>query len=97
MSVVRAYIGDIGRQFELDAGEDITTATVLQIKYKKPDGTTGAWTAVVSGTDYAVYTTQLADDLDQLGKWLIQLYVEMGGAKVHGPVGSFHVYKRVSD
>jgi len=97
MSVVKAHKGDIGRQFKLDAGEDITTATLLQIKYKKPDDTTGVWTAAVSDTTYAVYTTQFIADLDQVGKWKIQLYVEMAGAKVHGPVAEFHVYKRITD
>ncbi len=97
MSVVRAHKGDIGRQFKLDAGEDITTATLIQIKYKKPDDTTGVWVAAATDITYAVYTTQFITDLDQLGKWKIQLYVEMDGAKVHGPVAEFHVYKRITD
>ncbi len=97
MSVARAHKGDIGRQFKLDAGEDISTATLIQIKYKKPDDTPGVWTADVYGTNYGVYTTSLVTDLDQVGKWKIQLYVEMGGVKIHGAVAEFHVYKRVTD
>lgn len=97
MSVARAHKGDIGRQFKLDAGEDISTATVVQIKYKKPDDTTGTWTAAVVDNNYGAYTTSLITDLDQTGKWWIQLYVEMGGARIHGAVASFHVYKRLTD
>jgi len=44
-------LNDIGTKIILDCVEDISTATSPEIKYKKPDGTSGSWTAVKeSGT-----------------------------------------------
>lgn len=98
MSIARAHKGDVGRKFRLDADQDISAASVVQIKYVKPDGTTkGTWTAEVEDSQYAYYITQNATDLDQIGKWMIQLYIEMGGAKIHGAIATFHVYKTTAD
>lgn len=97
MAITKIYKGDIGRKFILDADEDISAATILQLKYIKPDGITGTWDGSVEKSHYAFYITQDADDLDQTGKWRIQLYVEIDGAKIHGDIEDFHVYKRLTD
>jgi len=96
MSITRAHKGDIGRKIRLDAGESIVSASTIQIKYKKPSGATGTWTAEVEELTYAAYTT-LAGDLDEDGPWEIQLYVEMGGAQIHGAIANFHVYRLTTD
>ncbi len=96
MALVKIYKGDVGQKIILDTDQDISEATLLQIKYKKPDATTGTWTATLTGIDSAYYTT-VENDLDQTGNWEIQLYVELGGAKIHGTIVSFHVYKKVTD
>lgn len=72
----KIYVGDIGTEILLDAVEDISTQTKLEIKYKKPDGTTGAWSASLDDTTKAKYAT-VANDLDQAGVWTFQIYVEM--------------------
>ncbi len=76
-------VGDIGVQFKLNAGQDLSAQTTLQIKYQKPDGTFGAWTAVISGTNYATYTTK-DGDLDQDGVWQVQIYVVTPSFTAHG-------------
>ncbi len=96
MAISKIYKNDIGQTITLEAGQDISSATLLQLKYKKPDGTTGTWTGTLVGVDAAYYTTVL-NDLDQTGNWEIQLYMEMGGAKIHGRIVFFHVYKRTTD
>lgn len=82
--------GDIGTVIILDTGEDISTATLVKIRYKKPNGDTGEWTASVNSTEVR-YTT-LAGDIDQTGDWEMQAYVELAAwqgysAIVEVPVG----------
>jgi hypothetical protein len=72
----KTYVGDIGTKITLDAGSDISGQTTLQIQFKKPDGTTGAWAANVESSNYATYTT-VAGDLDVAGSWKLQIYVEL--------------------
>lgn len=96
MSITRAHKGDVGRKIRLNAGETIVAATTVQIKYRKPSGAVGTWTAIVEDLTYAGYIT-LAGDLDETGKWEIQLYVEMAGANIHGAIANFHVYRLTTD
>lgn len=88
------FLNDIGTLINVDVGSDITGATVHQIKYIKPDGSSGSWDATVS-TQYLQYTT--ADgDLDELGDWEVQAYVETPSGKWHGEVTRFEVMKPIS-
>jgi hypothetical protein len=80
------YEGDVATQIILNAGYDLGTPTVLQIKYKKPSGATGNWTASVTETTKALATVQNGD-LDEDGLWIFQIYAELqGGWKGHGRV-----------
>lgn len=79
----KIYIGDIGTNIIVDLGSDITTATVKKIKYKKPDGTEGEWLANISGTRFFTYTS-VSGDLDPIGKWILNAYVEMPAWQGHG-------------
>jgi len=78
------FVGDIGVQFKLNATIDLSSQTTLQIKYQKPDKTTGFWVATVSGTNYAVYTTKTENDLDDPGTWILQIYVITPTYTAHG-------------
>lgn len=68
----------------LDTGIDLTSATVTKIKYIKPNGVTGEWTATVSGTalTYDVSNT----DIDVSGTWQFQAYIEIGGEIGRGEI-----------
>jgi hypothetical protein len=94
--MARIHVGDKFVKIRLNAGMDISAATTIEIHYKKPDGTTGEWTATLEGTNYAYYYT-LADTLDMNGTWTIQLYVEVGSVKAHGKAASFVVYDTLID
>lgn len=97
MSLSKIYKEDVGRKFSLDAETDISTATVAKLKYTKPDGTTGYWDGSIEDSRYVFYITQSVTDLDQTGKWKIQMYLEINGAELHGNIEDFHVYKRLED
>ena len=90
----KVYVGDEGTVIELDCGEDISTATVTDIKVRKPDGTLVTWTGSKNGgvnsqIDYTVVT----DDFDQPGAYRLQAYVEMPSGKWRGESVSLLVYK----
>ena len=84
------YQGDIGTLIRCDAGTALSGASSIVIKYEKPDGVTGSWTASANG-DYAEYTTQ-SDDLDVVGTWSAQIYVAgLSGWTGHGEKARFNV------
>lgn len=68
---------------KLDTGTNVTSATVKQILFKKPDGTTGQWNATLEGTTVLTYAVG-NNDLDQDGYWEFQAYVEIGSLKGFG-------------
>ena len=73
-----AHVLDIGTLIKIDVQMSVQDATKLEIRYKKPDKTTGAWTAQIFGVNepsVLSYTIQ-AGDLDQPGVWELQPYVE---------------------
>ena len=61
----------------IDLQEDISGATANHsIDILFPDGTSTDWIGSISGNTY-VYTTQ-AGDLDQVGKYSCNVYLEIG-------------------
>ena len=76
-------IGDIGTVIDCNMRIDLSTWTVLQIKYKKPSGASGTWTGILYGTETVRYVT-LAGDIDETGEWQFQPYAEITGWKGHG-------------
>jgi hypothetical protein len=88
---VAIYKGDIGLAITLDLGESIAAATALKIHYKKPSGTTGTWTAVLSGTTALAYTTTAASDIDEGGSWQLQAAFTLSGWTGHSTIATMAV------
>ena len=76
---------DIGLQLKLNTGVDITSATVSNVHYRKPSGATGSFTGAVTGTYYVSYTLQ-TNDIDEMGEWEFQSYVEKSTWKLRGNI-----------
>jgi len=87
----KIFVGDIGTEIILDAGEDISSQTTLEVQYIKPSGTTGEWTASVYNTNFAKYTT-IADDIDEDGIWRFRIYVELISWTGYGEEDSIEVF-----
>ncbi len=87
----KIYVGDIGTDILLYTGVDISGQTTLQIKYKKPNNTTGAWTASVDDNTRAKYTT-VADDLDIPGEWELQVYTVLSAWTGHSETVKMFVF-----
>jgi len=79
----RIYKNQTALKIVATVGQNITGATIKQIKYKKPDGTIGAFTAVSSNDSRGVleYTVSSADDIDQAGMWKLWGYVTFSDGK----------------
>jgi hypothetical protein len=69
----------------LETGVDLTSATVTQIKYVKPDGTKGDFEATVTDTTKLTYQFT-NEDLDKSGNWKFQAYVIIGGLNAYGAI-----------
>ncbi|MBI5872698.1 MAG: hypothetical protein HZB36_00945, partial [Candidatus Omnitrophica bacterium] len=79
------FKGDIGTKIILNTGSDLSTGTVFKIYYHKPDGTTGSWTAQKESDNLSIsYTTLTLNDLNVVGTWVLQSYVEISGWKGFG-------------
>jgi hypothetical protein len=80
-------VGTIGLKIRVNVGLDVSTATLLQLRYIKPDGAPGNFvgTYELDGTEHKVfYTTTSESDIDQEGRWTFQAYVESGANRFYG-------------
>lgn len=94
--MAKAYVGDIGTAIEINTFIDLTPASLMEYKVKKPDGTIETWAAdIVDGLTAAdgvlVHFTE-AGDLDQAGKYLIQVHVETASSDHLGNTATLEVF-----
>ena len=75
--MAKVYSGDVGVQFIVDCGENITGATNTSLKVKRPDKTEVEWSATIHESNYLTYTT-ISGDLEQVGKYYIQASLSLG-------------------
>lgn len=73
----KVYKNQTAFTIRLTTGQDITSADPVQIKYRKPSGTTGAWTASINDASEGIieYTMADANQLDESGWWTFWAYV----------------------
>lgn len=91
------FVGDTIR-INLNTGIDISGYSTLCIKYKKPDGTTGAWPATIdpSNSNKMYYDCE-TEDIDQSGEWAIQASVEEGAQQLNSRWVRFDVYNPIKE
>lgn len=90
LTLSKIYKNDVGTVIRIDMLTDITTATTETLYYKKPSGSTGQWTPSISGTNYYEYQV-VAGDLDEVGTYLVQPYLEIGDFEGYGDTVQFTV------
>lgn len=90
--VAEIHVEDIGTELrvqvfdETNSTVDLTSASSLELRAKKPDGTVVDWTATGGSTADPTKTARLgwlhyltlADDLDQDGHWKLQPKITIG-------------------
>jgi hypothetical protein len=62
--------------------ENLAAAEVTKILYKKHGGTEGSWNATVQGT--TLFYALQPGDIDVVGEWTFQAYIEIGGLPHYG-------------
>lgn len=92
------HLGDVGTKFlatimDDDVAVDISTATVKKLRFKGPNGSTKEYDATfeTDGTDGKIYYVTVTDDLDEIGIWEWQAYIEMGGGEWNSSKDTFDV------
>ena len=72
-------------KFTLNTNIDISGYSDLRIRYRKPDGDVGCWTATLcpSNNNCLYYQTSVGD-IDQAGDWTIQALVLDTGVQLTG-------------
>jgi len=79
----RVHTGQTKLRITLTCGEDITGATA-KIKYKKPNGATGDWNAVIqtAATGVIYYDVVNTSDLDMEGAWTVWAHITFSDNRV---------------
>lgn len=68
----------------------------LRILFRKPNGTTGFWTATKNSLDASkMYYVTNKEDFDAAGKWKLQAYAFSAGHSGHGKVVELMVNGRL--
>jgi len=84
------YYLDEGVKIILNVGVDISDSTVHKIKFKRPNRTSGYWDAKRESSTSISYVIQ-ENDLNYVGIWKLQAYVETPSWKLHGKEASLQV------
>jgi len=87
----KIYINDTKTEIKLDAGQDISTQTTLEIHWKAPDDTTGEWTASLNADNQTVEYTNPNPWLIA-GIWKFQIYVELPDWEGNGETYERKIY-----
>jgi hypothetical protein len=90
------YQNDTDVVFRLDTGTtNLESATSIKILVQKPSGTEDEWTATRYGTTTYITYTSVSGDLDEIGDYKLQSYIEWGSGHQHtGDVATVTVYSR---
>ena len=96
---IYVHNGDIGTVFELtikdtdEAVIDVSTAAVKYIYFQDPTGARMRKTATFTtdGTDGKIQYVTIAGDIDEVGTWQVQGYVETSLGKFYTEKMSFQV------
>lgn len=89
---MKTYQNAIGKQIVLDTETDLSTAVSPKINYRKPDGTTGQWDAIVIETTKLRYYT-VDGDLNQVGTYYLQSLANLPGYEEPGETVTMRVYE----
>lgn len=88
--MANARVGDIGIKIVFETKEDLSSATIHKLIYRKPDGVVGEWPGTVDGTK-VTYTTISISDFSIMGTWTMQAYIETPTRKAHSEYAKFEI------
>ncbi len=99
MKTSKIFKDDIGVTFKIYAGIDISSASSLVFKVKKPSSTEVSWTATLDpANNYNAIYTSVTSDFNEVGIYLLSLQVTFAGGELHtGESAEFQVYNIFED
>lgn len=89
--MAKAYVGNVGGVILLDTKTDITGATGVVMKVKKPDNSEVEWASAQHNTTFVKYTT-IADDLNMPGIYRLQTYFTLSGWTGRGETAEWEIH-----
>lgn len=72
---------------------DIGSATELIIKYKKPSGKTGEWSAQREGSTTRIYYEVSKTDIDEAGIWKFQAWLKITDRMIPGDIAEYEIHE----
>jgi hypothetical protein len=93
----KVFVGEIGKTFKIYSGIDLTGATSVLMKVKKPSGATVEWTATVDTNPYYATYNLVADDVDAVGDYYLSLQTVISGKTLIGESAMFTAYNQFED
>jgi hypothetical protein len=92
----KAYVGDIGTAIEINTLIDLSGASTMEYKVKKPDGSIHTWeveipAALTEADGFLVHFTE-DGDFDQVGKYYIQPHVTSASTDHLGDTVTLEVF-----
>ena len=97
------HLDDVGTSFEItlydcDGIVDLTGALSLLYKFTDPNGVTTQKTAsfLTDGTDGKLVYNTIAGDLDSVGTWKLQAYVQLATGSWNSNIETFKVYDNLA-
>lgn len=102
MARIEVHKDDVGTRFELTFKDDgvvvdVSSATVKQVIFEKPDGTILTKNAdfVNDGVDGKIEYVTVTDDIDAAGTWKLQGKVALTAGAYKSSVHEFRVYENL--
>ena len=104
MTTIYVHNGDVGTVFRLTITDtdgtaiDVSTAVTKYIYFQDPTGAKVQKTAAftTNGSDGKIQYTTIAGDIDMVGTWHVQGYVETSLGKFWTEKDSFKVYSTLA-
>ena len=91
----KSYVGDIGTVIEVNMGDDISAADLVELHVKKPDGSLDEWTGTIYNSNYIKYTI-IEGDFSVAGVYTINPYLEFAAWQGSGEPVTIYIYTRGS-
>jgi hypothetical protein len=83
---------DVGTIIEVNVGEDVSLATTLELRIRKPNGAVENWTAAKDSlVDTQINYTVVAGDFDQAGEYRLNSYIVLPTWTGHGEPARFEI------
>lgn len=85
------YVNEVGTKIRVETTfDELDAATKTDLKIIKPSGKKVTWGGSVEGTEIT-HTIQ-SGELDEVGMYMLQAYIETPQGKWHGETTHFEIY-----